>query len=244
MTSTVSDLDDRKQAVRERVWAILDQEHITPPPGARGRIPYFEGAQDAADRLAEIAAWRDATVIKANPDWAQFPVRVRALAAAKTVYMAVPRLAEPRPFYLLDAASPPSKAAQPDVAARTATMVAIEEMQPVDLIVCGSVAVNRDGVRVGKGAGYSDIEVALLTEAGLIGPKTVFVTTVHGRQVLDERLPEDRHDFRVDVIVTPEEVITCGPTRRSTGLLWDRLSAEKIAAIPVLTRHAREKGLL
>jgi NAD(P)-dependent dehydrogenase (short-subunit alcohol dehydrogenase family) len=35
-------------------------------------------------------------------------------------------------------------------------------MRPVNLVVCGSVAVNRRGVRLGKGAGYSDIEVALL----------------------------------------------------------------------------------
>ena len=47
------------------------------------------------------------------------------------------------------------------------------------MVVCGSVAVNRRGARLGKGAGYSDIEVALLQEAGLIGPSTVIVTTVH-----------------------------------------------------------------
>jgi 5-formyltetrahydrofolate cyclo-ligase len=30
--------------------------------------------------------------------------------------------------------------------------------------------VNRTGARLGKNAGDSDIEIALLTEAGLIGP--------------------------------------------------------------------------
>jgi 5-formyltetrahydrofolate cyclo-ligase len=47
---------------------------------------------------------------------------------------------------------------------------AVADMRPVDIVVCGSVAVNRQGARLGKGAGYSDIEVALLQEAGLIGP--------------------------------------------------------------------------
>lgn len=37
---------------------------------------------------------------------------------------------------------------------------------PFDVIVCGSVAVNQQGVRLGKGAGYSDIEVAHMTTSG------------------------------------------------------------------------------
>jgi 5-formyltetrahydrofolate cyclo-ligase len=46
------------------------------------------------------------------------------------------------------------------------------------------------GARPGRGAGYSDIEVVLLTEAGLIGLSTVIVTTVHPLQVIDGPLPE------------------------------------------------------
>lgn len=113
--------------------------------------------------------------------------------------------------------------------------IAVKEMQPVDLIVCGSVAVNRHGVRLGKGAGYSDIEVALLQEAGLIRPETTIVTTVHALQVVDDELPEAKHDFSVDLIVTPDEVIECEPPRRPSGLYWDSLTREKIKAIPVLT---------
>ena len=51
------------------------------------------------------------------------------------------------------------------------------------------MAVNRDGVRLGKGAGYSDLEVALLQEAGLIDRDTTIVTTVHALQVVDIALP-------------------------------------------------------
>jgi 5-formyltetrahydrofolate cyclo-ligase len=43
-------------------------------------------------------------------------------------------------------------------------------MRPVQLVVCGSVAVNRTGARRGKGAGDSNIEAALLTGAALISP--------------------------------------------------------------------------
>jgi 5-formyltetrahydrofolate cyclo-ligase len=40
-------------------------------------------------------------------------------------------------------------------------------MAPVGIVICGSVAVNRDGVRIDKGAGYSNPEVAVLIEGGL-----------------------------------------------------------------------------
>ncbi len=235
MTSV--DTDQAKQAIRKRVWALLEQERAA-PPGVYGRIPAFYGAEAAADRLVELPVWQNASVIKAVPDRAQLPVRARALIESKLVYMAVPKLAEAQPFYLLDPATltvPPAEAASSKVAASVARKIAVKEMQPVDLIVCGSVAVNRHGVRLGKGAGYSDIEVALLQEAGLIRPETTIVTTVHALQVVDDELPEAKHDFSVDLIVTPDEVIECEPPRRPSGLYWDSLSQEKIKAIPVLT---------
>lgn len=230
------DVDQAKQAFRERVWSLLESGRAA-PAGVHGRIPSFFGAEQAADLLAELPEWQAAKVVKAVPDAAQQPVRARALREGKLVYMAVPKLAEVKPFYLLDPGTlpvSPDEAAAKNVAARVGRKVDVDDMRPVDLIVCGSVAVNLRGVRLGKGAGYSDIEVALLQEAGLIGPETTIVTTVHSLQVVDDELPETEHDFSVDVIVTPESVIRCGEPRRPRGLLWEDLSAEKIVAIPVL----------
>jgi 5-formyltetrahydrofolate cyclo-ligase len=159
--------------------------------------------------------------------------------------MAVPRLADALPFFLLDPASltvPPEEAASSHVAEIVARKVGVEEMQPVDLVICGSVAVNRRGVRLGKGAGYFDIELALLQEAGLLRPETTIVTTVHILQVVDESLPETGHDFSVDLIVTPDEVIECDPLRRPSGVVWEDLDREKIASIPVLATRAAQRG--
>jgi 5-formyltetrahydrofolate cyclo-ligase len=239
----VADVDQAKQAARERVWALLERHHAV-PPGVHGRIPSFYGAEDAAERLADLPEWKTARVIKIVPDTAQQPVRARALREGKLVYMAVPKLAEEPPFYLLDPATltvSPEEAADRRTAARVGQPIDVDTMRPVDLVVCGSVAVNRHGVRLGKGAGYSDIEVALLHEAELISPTTVIATTVHQLQVVDGELPERAHDFSLDLIVTPDTVIRCDEPRRPHGLLWDALSAEKIAAIPALAARQRSR---
>jgi 5-formyltetrahydrofolate cyclo-ligase len=231
-----SEIDAAKQAVRERVWNLLEAEHAA-EPGVHGHIPDFVGTAAAAERLASLPAWKDAQIVKAVPDTAQLPVRARALADRKTVYMAVPRLADARPFYLLDPAVialPPTEAATMRAAAAHAPRLAIDELQPIDLVVCGSVAVNRRGDRIGKGAGYSDLEVALLHDAGLLGSSTVIATTVHPLQVLDGELPATNHDFQLDLIVTPDEVIACNSSRRRTGVLWDELPSHYRSAVPVL----------
>lgn len=233
-------IDEAKQALRTQVWDLLEREHAV-DRGVHGHIPAFTGAGAAATRLAGLAAWRAARVVKAVPDRAQQPVRERALRDGKLLYMAVPMLADDLPFYVVDPGSltvAPPVAASWEGAARVAQKIGVEQMRPVDMVVCGSVAVNRGGARLGKGAGYSDIEVALLQEAGLIGPRTLIVTTVHPLQVIDEAIPETDHDFSVDLIVTASEVIECGPLRRPHGLYWEHLPPAKIAAIPVLASRA------
>jgi 5-formyltetrahydrofolate cyclo-ligase len=233
------DVSRAKHAVRERVWAALQEAGAARFPGARGRIPNFVGAERAAERLAALDEWLRARVLKANPDAPQLPVRARALGDGKVLYMAVPRLAAAKPFLLLDPGRfedvKPRAAASIGGAARHGRPVTVERVRPVDLVVCGTVAVNRRGVRIGKGGGFSDLELALLVEEGVITDRTTIGTTVHGVQVLDEDLPETAHDFRVDLIVTPEEVIRCRRTKRPKGILWDHRTEEKIAEIPALT---------
>jgi 5-formyltetrahydrofolate cyclo-ligase len=219
---------DEKRAVRERIWGLLEREHIARFPGARGRIPNFRGAEQAAARLAELSAWRAAQVVKANPDAPQLPVRRRARKDGKTLYMAVPRLREAQPFVEVRG-DPTIKRALVE-----GRPVGLDELEPVEVIVCGTVAVNRKGVRIGKGGGFSDLEFALLVERGLVSDKTTIATTVHDLQVLDEDLPETKHDFRVDVIVTPTATLHTRRRHRPPGILWDQLDAEKIESIPVL----------
>jgi 5-formyltetrahydrofolate cyclo-ligase len=100
------------------------------------------------------------------------------------------------------------------------------------------VAVGEDGARLGKGGGFADLEYAVASAAGLIGPDTVVVTTVHELQVQPAgSIPTTTHDVPVDVVVTPERVIDCRPRRgpRPPGkICWSELTDEKISAIPLL----------
>ena len=229
-----------KAALREEVWSALTDARVARFPGARNRISNFTGAEAAAQRLRETEAWAAARTVKSNPDSAQLPVRQRALEDGKTVYMAVPRLAEPDPFFLLDPddlADPPRKAASIAGASRSARRVAVADLEPVDLVVTGCVAVGEDGARLGKGGGFADLEFALASAAGLIGPDTLVVTTVHELQVRPAgAIPTTAHDAPVDLVVTPERVLDCRGhhARPVDGIRWDELTEEKIAAIPLL----------
>ncbi len=231
-----------KAELRDEVWSAMRAAKVARVPGAAGRIPNFTGAEAAAERLRAMPEWQVAGTVKANPDSAQLPVRQRALEDGKTVYMAVPRLAEDEPFFALDPdhlSESPRKAASISGATRSARRVTLAELSPVDLVVMGSVAVAADGARLGKGGGFADLEYALASAAGLIGLDTVSVTTVHELQVVGSgTIPVTGHDVLVDLIITPGRVIDCRPgrgPRPAPALDWAGLSDEKIAAIPLLS---------
>src|SRR5262245_842176 len=72
---------------------------------------------------------------------------------------------------------------------------------------------------------------------------TVIATTVHDLQVLEAgAIPVAPHDFRLDCIVTPDRVIDCPRARRRGAVRFELLAPEKIAAIPLLARLARERA--
>jgi 5-formyltetrahydrofolate cyclo-ligase len=231
-----------KSALRERVWAALDVPGVARFPRPANRIPNFVGAEAAARRLAETEEWTGATTLKANPDSPQWPVRQRALVDGKVVYMAVPRLAERDPFFLLDPdrlADDPRTASSIKGASRSAQRVDVDALAPVDLVVTGCVAVDERGARLGKGGGFSDLEFAVAAAAGLVDASTVVVTTVHELQVVPAgTVPTTSHDLHVDLVVTPERVVRCPRPRgrKLPRLDWSELTEEKIAAIPLLQR--------
>jgi 5-formyltetrahydrofolate cyclo-ligase len=231
-----------KQTLRERIWGELEERgeaRFPYPP--HGRIPNFDGADEAAERLAANEAWQEADVIKSNPDSPQLPVRRAALRAGKTIYMAVPRLRDEKCFLRLD----PDEVEDIDHAttiggsSEVGVQVGPDGMDSIDLIVSGSVAVNTEGARVGKGEGYSDLEFAILREFGLADDGTTTATTVHGIQVVDDEIETTPQDVPIDLICTPDRTVRPAvPGGKPTGIAWDELTAERIAEIPILGRLA------
>src|SRR6266446_9648312 len=82
-----------------------------------------------------------------------------------------PKRAPESPFRLRGHAEGRSKSNRKLVARRPLVGGdSLANMPCLDAIVCGSVAVTRDGRRCGKGEGYSDLEFAILRELGAKGP--------------------------------------------------------------------------
>jgi 5-formyltetrahydrofolate cyclo-ligase len=230
-----------KDQVRRAVWKAMDREGVSRFPGAEGRIPNFAGAKLAAQKLAGHRSWKRSRVVKANPDSPQTHARRQALEEGKTLVMAVPRLRDQHPFRLLDprrlSAKEVREAATIKGALRHGKVVALEELPEIDFVLCGSVAVNLSGARIGKGGGFSDLEYGLLIEEGLIDDHTVVATTVHPIQILREHLPVIDHDLPVDMIATPRAVIEVERQYgRPRGVLWDHLQPPQIHEIPILER--------
>jgi 5-formyltetrahydrofolate cyclo-ligase len=230
---------DTKEEIRENIWRTLEKEKVALFPGAYGRIPNFKGADKAAHLLLELSEWQGAKNIKANPDSPQRPVRYLALSSGKTLYMAVPRLREKKCFIQLDPSKIPSKKFHEASSIKGAFQYGVpvhpKEIPSIDLIVAGSVAVNRKGCRIGKGGGYSDLEYAIGREFGFVKEDVVIVTTVHPLQIVDQDLPETDHDFRIDFIVTPDEIFSSHRQGgRSKGIIRNHLTDPKISEIPIL----------
>ena len=197
-----------KDEIRMKVWRLMEEKGIaTFPRPVFHRIPNFIGAKKAAQRLKELSEYKAAKAVFCNPDSSQRAVREMALRDGKFLVMATPRLR--KGFLLLDPRVIPQnrifEASSIRGAFKHGRFIKPTEVK-VDLFVAGSVAVSRDGGRLGKGTGYSDQEYAILKEAGSLAPEALVVTTVHDVQIV-ERVPRDKWDVPVDVIVTPTRVI-------------------------------------
>jgi 5-formyltetrahydrofolate cyclo-ligase len=233
--------NEDKDALRNDVWSRLETNAINVGP-VWSRIPNFAGADMAAWHLARVPAWKTARVVKCNPDPPQIPVRLRALYDGKIVYAPVPELTRGFPFVRLDPEALAAKGVSFEIAATSdgflvhGQPVEFEEMEPLDFIVVGCVAVTRAGGRTGKGGGFADLELGIFRELGKLTPATPIVTTVHSSQVVDDRrLPMLPHDSALNYIATETELITTRtPYSQPAGVDWERVQPDQYANIPFL----------
>ena len=173
-------LIEQKEILRKSVYdSIFYGGFSNRPNGDYGKIPDFKGSDIAAQILAKTEEWKKSKTIFVSPDSAQTPVRYLALKDNKNLIMASPNLEHGNDS---------------------------THHLSVDLLVEGSVAVDREGHRIGKGKGYGDREIADLLERKLIKATTPLATTIHPLQLVDF-VPTEDHDQKLNMLVTTEEII-------------------------------------
>jgi len=228
-----------KQEIRKEIWDLLEEKNVvTFPRPVYGRIPNFIGANVAAERLDELSIWKKARVIKSNPDSPQKWVRENALKHGKTVYMAVPHLREEKCFLKIN----PKKISNINYAStikgafRYGEKLYPDEMKKVDVIIIGSVAVTRNGAKIGKGGGFSDLEYIILRNFDIISDETPTISTVHPLQIVNYRLPMEHHDIPLDYIITRDEILKTEKIyEKPIDIEWNLLD-DRLKEIPILEK--------
>lgn len=234
---TGSSADSTKKALRQRIWKYLEDHDIARfPRPVYNRIPNFEGAEKAAERIRDLQGFALAKVVKVNPDAPQAHVRRIVLEEGKILLMPTPRLSAG--FLKLDSKRISKKTIRKAVsisgAFRMGEKVSLESLPNIDLIVAGSVAVSSGGGRIGKGEGYSELEYGILRESGLLRDDVRIATTVHDSQLV-ETFPVEEHDIPVDYILTPtrtHETKTSLP--RPKGIYWELVTQDMLRKMPIL----------
>ncbi|CAA7013507.1 unnamed protein product [Microthlaspi erraticum] len=231
-----------KWIIRKKMWDLMEARNYSMNPRpVHHRIPNFVGASAAARKLAELEAFRMATVVKVNPDSPQKQIRFLTLSGDKKLLTPQPRLRTGF-FSVLELSllkpETINEACTSVGVAKYGRAIGLDEKIKVDLIVIGSVAVNpQTGARLGKGEGFAELEYGMLRYMGAIDDSTSVVTTVHDCQLVDD-IPLEKlaiHDVPVDIICTPTRVIfTNTPIPKPQGIYWDKLSPEKLQQIRIL----------
>lgn len=226
-----------KQEVREEKWKYLTENKLGRFPfPLQNRIPNFKGAEVAAHFVTTIPEYKEAKVVKVNPDSPQLPIRAQVLKDGKVLLVPTPRLKAG--FIMVKPEWVPTgeerKAASLSHIKSYGREIALTEFPKIDLFFVGSVALHKDGRRIGKGEGYADREYAIIRELG--NPDVPVIGTVHSAQLTDDDIPKDPFDLTVDWIATEDGILrTNSPYEKPDGIKWDLVTEEELEEMPVLS---------
>ncbi|XP_059849179.1 methenyltetrahydrofolate synthase domain-containing protein isoform X7 [Hypanus sabinus] len=177
-----------KWDIRQKVWDYMEENNLANfPRPVHHRIPNFKGAYDACNKIKNLDCFIKAREVKVDPDKPLEGVRLSALQARKTLLVPTPRL---RTGLFNEIVPPPGASKEILRVCSTAqgvkdfsVPVRLDAKVHIDLVVVGSVAVSKEGWRIGKGEGFADLEYSMMVSMGSIDENTVVVTTVHDCQV-------------------------------------------------------------
>jgi 5-formyltetrahydrofolate cyclo-ligase len=192
--------------LRSQIWNILEKKKmIRGDSSCYGRIPNFKGARLAAEKLSHTSEWKNSSTIFCSPDSAQREVREYALKDMKYLIIASPRLKQG--YILIEPSKVHGKEKEASfVKGAIRYGEKINQFPEVDLVVEGSVAVDLEGNRLGKGGGYGDQEIYELLESRAINRDTIIVSTLDEAQILEKVFTEP-HDQKINMVVTSKVII-------------------------------------
>jgi 5-formyltetrahydrofolate cyclo-ligase len=236
-----------RNETREQVWSKL--RDVAYPDSRFGWdfssfIADYEGSKEGANRLLQWAENYDYADWFITPDNNLDALREQLIERGESFVM--PTYGIRRGFVRLDPSEVPegqaSFASTLDGMNRFAERIRLESMEaklnPFDCMVTGASFVTSDGLRMGKGHGYFDLEWAMMRQVGLANENTDVVAMVHDAQVLDDACGRDLaadHDTVVDEIITPSKGITIeDPPRKPEGILWSLLDRDEVEEMPPL----------
>ncbi len=227
---------ETKQEIREHVWNYLTEQKLGRFPfPVHHRIPNFKGAEIAAQFVFTLPIYKEAKVVKVNPDAPQLPIRAQVLKDGKILLVPTPRLRSG--FIIVKPEWVPEgeerKAASLSHIKSYGKEIPLTEIPPIDIFFVGSVALHKDGRRVGKGEGYADREYAIIRELG--NQDVPVIGTIHSSQLVESEIPRNRFDLVVDYIATEKELITTNtPYLKPKGIDWNLVTEEELEKMPVL----------
>jgi 5-formyltetrahydrofolate cyclo-ligase len=234
----------KKEDARELVWRDLVK---VAKPDSRFHfdfnefIPDFDGSNLATQKLISMEIYKQAKTIFVTPDNCLERLRAQSIKDKKNLLVSTFGIHRgfvellPENFdencvidylVLLDLM---------EEVGRPISLMEIQEKYHIDLVVTGASAVNKKGIRFGKGHGYFDLEWAMFYTIGAVSADTSVIALVHDCQFVDVELEASELDSLCDFIITPSKVYPIEiPRKPQSGVNWNKLQPNMLEQIPPL----------
>ncbi|XP_037960241.1 methenyltetrahydrofolate synthase domain-containing protein-like [Teleopsis dalmanni] len=230
-----------KRQYRLKMWKKLEKNSFGPEiTRIYNRVPDFHSNKKASKILTSTYEFKKAKNIYVEVEKSLRHAKVEVLKAKKNLYL--PSKSETT---ILEKIVLPSDkknltlkdALRLEYSPKYHTDITLENKIELDMVIIGSVVVSREGYCIGRGNGYTDLNIGLLLECGMVTSKTIIVTVVSDMQVIEEISPIlfKPYDIGVDIIVTRTQIIRV-PQRlpRPSGIFWELLSEKRMNKTPCL----------
>lgn len=193
-----------------------------------------------AENLRRSESYRHCQQIFIDPSLLLRQARINALLDGKELIMPGAGLKEG--FYLLKPFRIPFKNLVMGVTyagleryGRRLAAADISSLQ-ISLLLGESIAVDRQGWRLGDGQGFFDLAIALLGEMGGLAAGCQVVAAIDDPAKVVEKVPQEPWDIKCAKILGPAGIEELFETSSIPGLFWDAIPPERIKRISPLRR--------